>query len=112
HDDDEVADKEETDDERIKSEKDAQEMGDVEKIYAEKAEEEKADKEQSGDGQAKDDQVQDDQAGALVLVTHQKKPELLLLTSSHSLSSNYGNQFLNISSNISLVGTIQETTDT
>ncbi|GJY47730.1 hypothetical protein Tco_0436793 [Tanacetum coccineum] len=92
HDDDEVADKEETDDERIESEKDDQEMGNVEKIHAEKAEEEKADKEQSRDEQAKDDQVQDDQAGALVLVTHKKKPELLLLTSSHSIPSNYVQQ--------------------
>ncbi|GJR51397.1 hypothetical protein Tco_1401918 [Tanacetum coccineum] len=35
-------------------------------------------------------------------------PDLPLSTSSHSVSSNFGNQFLNISSNVSLIGTIDE----
>ncbi|GJV81725.1 hypothetical protein Tco_1517595 [Tanacetum coccineum] len=67
----------------------------------EKVDEEQKENEQAMDGQAKDDQV-----GALLNVTYKEKPELLLSTSSHSLSSNYGNQFLNNSSDISLIGTI------
>ncbi|GKA60731.1 hypothetical protein Tco_0760138 [Tanacetum coccineum] len=103
HNDDEVADEEETGDERTESKKDEQEMSDVEKIDAEKAEEEKDDEEQTKDDQTgKDDQADDDEAGALICVTHKEKPELPVSTSILSLSSDYGNQFLNISSDVSL----------
>nr|GEV57004.1 Gag-Pol polyprotein [Tanacetum cinerariifolium] len=64
------------------------------------------------DDQAKDDKVEDDQAGALISVTRYEKPELLPSTSSLSLSSDYGNQFLNFSSDIYLVGTFKEHADT
>ncbi|GJR51336.1 hypothetical protein Tco_1401857 [Tanacetum coccineum] len=103
---------EETDDEQIKSDNDVQEMADAAKTNAEKAEKEKADEEQKENEQAMDKQANYDQVGALVYVTHKEKPELLLSTSSHSLSSNYGNQFLNVSSDSSLVGIIKEPTNT
>ncbi|GJZ00381.1 hypothetical protein Tco_0517810 [Tanacetum coccineum] len=67
----------------------------------ENVEEQKADEEQKGD-----DQTEDDQVG--VSVTNKEKPDLPQSNSSHSISSNYGNQFLNISPNVSLIGTIQE----
>ncbi|GJT79736.1 hypothetical protein Tco_1054078 [Tanacetum coccineum] len=41
-----------------------------------------------------------------------EKTELPPYTSSLSLSSDYGNQFFNLSSDVSLVGTVKETTDT
>ncbi|GJS99668.1 hypothetical protein Tco_0820838 [Tanacetum coccineum] len=61
----------------------------------------KADEEQQGYDQAGDEQV-----GVLVSTTHKEKPNLLQSTSSHSVSSNFSNQFLN-SPNVSLIGTIQ-----
>ncbi|GJX26731.1 hypothetical protein Tco_0233027 [Tanacetum coccineum] len=82
------------------------------KTNAEKAEEEKANEEHKKNEQAMDKQASYDQVGALVYVTHKENLELLLSTSSHSLSSNYGNQFLNVSSDISLVGIIKEPTNT
>ncbi|GJU52950.1 hypothetical protein Tco_1226664 [Tanacetum coccineum] len=113
HNDDEVPDEEEIDDERTESKKDKQEMSDAEKIDAEKAEEEKDDEEQTKDDQAgKDDQADDDEVGALIYVTHKEKPELPVSTSILSLSSDYGNQFLNISSDVSLHRIIKETADT
>ncbi|GJZ30800.1 hypothetical protein Tco_0575847 [Tanacetum coccineum] len=111
-DDDKSIDIEETDDESTKSDNDDQEMADAKKTDGEKAEEEKFDEEQKGNEQAMDEHTKDDQIGDLVSVTHKEKPDLLLSTSSHSLSSNYGNQFLNNSSDISLVGIIQEPADT
>ncbi|GJZ42397.1 hypothetical protein Tco_0589283 [Tanacetum coccineum] len=86
-------------------------MVDAKKMITKKAEEEKAGEEQKGDEQAQDDQAEDDQVGALVCITNKEKPDLQLSTSSHSLASNYGNQFLNNSSDISLIGTILENTD-
>ncbi|GJY10940.1 hypothetical protein Tco_0379125 [Tanacetum coccineum] len=109
HDDDEIAYEEEFDDERTESEKDDQEMVDAEKIDAEKAKEEKDDKEQSGDEQAKDDQAQDDQAVALISIPHKEKPKLPPSSSSLSPLFDYSNQFLNVSSDVSLVGIVKET---
>ncbi|GJX44271.1 hypothetical protein Tco_0260947 [Tanacetum coccineum] len=102
-DDDRSIDIEELDEERIESDNDDQEMVDADKTNKEKAEEEKADEEHKGDEQVEDDQAKDDVLGALVSVTPKEKPDLQLSTSSHSLSSNYGNQFLNVSSDISLI---------
>ncbi|GJS55025.1 hypothetical protein Tco_0628387 [Tanacetum coccineum] len=78
---------------------------DIEKTADEKTDDEelKADKEQQGDDQAGDEQV-----GVLVSTTHKEKSNLLQSTSSHSVSSNFGNQFLNNSPNVSLISTIQE----
>nr|GEU30568.1 retrovirus-related Pol polyprotein from transposon TNT 1-94 [Tanacetum cinerariifolium] len=42
---------------------------------------------------------------------NKEKPKVSRSSSSHSLSLNYGNQFLNLSSDAFLVGTIKETTD-
>ncbi|GKC24023.1 hypothetical protein Tco_1026173 [Tanacetum coccineum] len=98
----------ETDDEETKSNNDDQVMDDAEKNDAEKPDEEKdADK-----VLPRNDQAEDDQVRALTNVTHKEKSEFLLSTSSQSMSSNYGNQFLNTSSDISLIGTIQEDADT
>ncbi|GJT70111.1 hypothetical protein Tco_1029397 [Tanacetum coccineum] len=44
-------------------------------------------------------------------MSQKEKPEVPRSSSSRSLLSNYGNQFLNLSSDASLVGTIKETTD-
>ncbi|GKD66295.1 hypothetical protein Tco_1308403, partial [Tanacetum coccineum] len=70
---------------------------------AEKVEEQKVDEEKKGDDQAENEQV-----GVPVLVINKEKPDLLQSTSSHSISSNFGNQFFNNSPNVSLIGTIQE----
>ncbi|GJS70376.1 hypothetical protein Tco_0703217 [Tanacetum coccineum] len=124
----EVAD-EETDDEEIANEekdnkeitdtnKANEEIADAEKVNAEKTKEEKVDEEQSRDeqadkdDQAKDDHVEDNQARDLISVTHNEKPEFPPLSSSLSMSSDYGNQFFNVSSDISLVRTIKEHADT
>ncbi|GKE32847.1 hypothetical protein Tco_1452169, partial [Tanacetum coccineum] len=119
----EIADKETTDDEKDNEEitytdKDDKEMADTEKIDAEKIEEENVDEEQTGDDQAnKDDQAKEDhaddnQARALIFVTQKKQLKLPPSISNLSLSSDYGNQFLNVSSNISLVGIIKKIADT
>ncbi|GJX74308.1 hypothetical protein Tco_0312903 [Tanacetum coccineum] len=69
----------------------------------------KADEEQKEDEEKKeDDQAEDDQVWVPVLVTNKENPDLLHSTSSQSISSNFGNQFLNNSFNVSLIGTIQE----
>ncbi|GJX91614.1 hypothetical protein Tco_0344940 [Tanacetum coccineum] len=86
-DDDEIADKEETDDERTESNEDGMAKND----------------------QAKDAQAEDDQTGTLISMTHKKKPEFPPSSYSISLLSDYGNQFLNVSSDVSLVGIIKET---
>ncbi|GJT06585.1 hypothetical protein Tco_0841047 [Tanacetum coccineum] len=68
------------------------------KVEEQKADEVlKADEEQQGD-----DQVGDEQVGVPVSTTHKETPNLLQSTSSHSVSSNFGNQFLN-SPNVSLI---------
>ncbi|GKF33345.1 hypothetical protein Tco_0106545, partial [Tanacetum coccineum] len=112
-DEDESNDDEEEDDDSIDIEKtdtdvEDQVMGVAKMNIAEKAEKEKADEEFKGDDQAADAQPKDDQVRNLDSVTHKDKSELLQSTSSHSLSSNFANQFLNNSPNTSLIGTIPE----
>ncbi|GJT53484.1 retrovirus-related pol polyprotein from transposon TNT 1-94 [Tanacetum coccineum] len=57
--------------------------------------------------QAKDTSAQENQAIALVSKTSKEMPELPPTSSNLSVSSSFGNQFLNLSSDISLVGTIK-----
>ncbi|GKC12801.1 hypothetical protein Tco_1009583, partial [Tanacetum coccineum] len=84
HDDnDEVADEEKANEEMPNSEKVDEEMADAEKDNVEKIEEEK-----------------------------KEKPKLPPSSSSLSLSYDYGNQFLNVSSDISLVGIVKESAET
>nr|GEW39273.1 hypothetical protein [Tanacetum cinerariifolium] len=116
-DDDKSIDIEETNDERIDSKNDDQEMTDAKKIIAEKLEEEKGNKEQTEEEQANDDQARKDQTednivGTLVTMSQKEKPKVTSSSSSLSLSSNYGNQFLKVSSNTSLVGIIKDHADT
>nr|GEU41091.1 hypothetical protein [Tanacetum cinerariifolium] len=112
-DDDRSIDIEETDDERIDLENDDQVMDDAVKNDVEKAEEEKdADKEPTRDEQAIKNQADDDIVGTLVTMSQKEKPEVPPSSFSHSLSSNYGNQFLNISSDTSLVSIIKDHTYT
>ncbi|GJV69048.1 hypothetical protein Tco_1484557 [Tanacetum coccineum] len=103
-DDDKSIDIEETkDNERIESNNDDYVMDDAEKDYADKAEgEQDAEEEPPIYEQDMDDQGKEDQVGVLINVAHKEKPDLLLSTSSQSLSSSYGNQFCNLSSDISL----------
>ncbi|GJZ87714.1 hypothetical protein Tco_0659324 [Tanacetum coccineum] len=117
--DDESVDIENTDDERTESDNDDYEMTDAVKTdanklvkensdkeheeNAEKVEEQKVDEEQKGDDQAEDEQV-----GVPISKILKEKPNLIQSTSSHFVSSNFGNQFLNNSPNVSLIGTIQE----
>ncbi|GKC22975.1 hypothetical protein Tco_1025125 [Tanacetum coccineum] len=72
--------------ERVKEQKDNEEL---------KADEEKKE----------DDQAGDEQVVVFVSTTHKEKPNLLQATSSHYVSSKFGNQFIN-SPNASLIGTI------
>ncbi|GJX27071.1 hypothetical protein Tco_0233367 [Tanacetum coccineum] len=87
HEDEEVHDDDEKhdDDEVVDEEKANEEMPDSEKADEEMADAEKDNKE---------------------------KPKLPPSSSSLSLSSDYGNQFLNVSSDVSLVGIVKETSDT
>nr|GEW80475.1 hypothetical protein [Tanacetum cinerariifolium] len=94
------------DDENVDEVKDDREMADTEKVDTEKTEDEKVNIKQARDDKAKDDQVR-----ALVSKT-QKKPEVPPSSSSLSLSSNYGNPFLNLSSDVSLDGIVKETANT
>ncbi|GJV86037.1 hypothetical protein Tco_1525935 [Tanacetum coccineum] len=71
----------------------------------------KSDEEQAEEDQDQKDQSDDDIIGTLVTMSQKENPEVPRSSSSRSLSSNYGNQFLNLSSDASLVGTIKETTD-
>ncbi|GJZ41922.1 hypothetical protein Tco_0588808, partial [Tanacetum coccineum] len=108
HDDDEKdddADQEMNDDENDDEVKDDQLIDDAEKVDSNKTEEKKGDIEQ--DGIAKDGQV-----GAQISDNQKEKPEVPPSSSSLSLSLNYGNQFLNISSDTSLVGIIKQLRDT
>ncbi|GKE73699.1 hypothetical protein Tco_1535740, partial [Tanacetum coccineum] len=115
--DDKCIDIENTNDERTESDNDDYALTDAVKIDADKEQEEnsKKVKEQKADEELKadeekqgDDQAGDEQVGGFVLAAHKEKPNLLQSTSSHSVSSNFGNQFLNNSPNVSLIGTIQE----
>ncbi|GJV24645.1 hypothetical protein Tco_1377340 [Tanacetum coccineum] len=56
------------------------------------------------------EQPMDEQVEVPVSATQQERPTLLQSTSSHSISSNFANQFLN-SPNASLVGTIPKNTE-
>ncbi|GKC35086.1 hypothetical protein Tco_1047470, partial [Tanacetum coccineum] len=88
----------------------------VEMKDAEIAEEnkEKGDTEQAVNDQAvKDAQVMDDdQATTTVPVAQKEKPNVPPLSSSLSISSYYGTQFLNLSSDFSLIGITKESADT
>ncbi|GJS87862.1 hypothetical protein Tco_0770498 [Tanacetum coccineum] len=73
-------------------------MGKDEKIVEQKANEKhEADEEQKGDDHAEDKQVV-----VPVSTTQKERPSLLQSTSNHSVSSNFGNQFIN-SPNVSLI---------
>ncbi|GJY18094.1 retrovirus-related pol polyprotein from transposon TNT 1-94, partial [Tanacetum coccineum] len=61
--------------------------------------------------QAKDENTQDNQAAALISVTQKEKPELPPTSSSLSVSSGFGNQFLALSFDISLTGTLKDNAD-
>ncbi|GJV30698.1 hypothetical protein Tco_1387146 [Tanacetum coccineum] len=97
------------------SDNDDVEITDATKTNADKAEEEenveKAEEEKKEDELKGDDQAKYEQEVGSVSVTHKDKPDLLLSNSNHSVSSTFGNQFLNISPNVSLIGTIYENTD-
>ncbi|GKF77982.1 hypothetical protein Tco_0230452, partial [Tanacetum coccineum] len=102
----EKADEEMKDVEKAESEKTKEEHVDEEKAEEEKIEEEKADDEQAGF-----DQAQDDQAGVIIPEIQQEKPKVPPTSSSLTLSSaEYGNQFLNVSSDTSLVGILKDPT--
>ncbi|GJU90428.1 hypothetical protein Tco_1302851 [Tanacetum coccineum] len=58
-----------------------------------------------------DEQAKDEVAGDLISMTHKEKPKLVIFTSSQSVSSNYGNQFLISSPKRSLLGIVKESTD-
>ncbi|GJQ99820.1 hypothetical protein Tco_0522805 [Tanacetum coccineum] len=61
--------------------------------------------------QAKDTSAQDNHATALVSKTSKEMPKLPPTSSSLSVSSGFGNQFLNLSSDISLIGTVKDSAD-
>ncbi|GJY62086.1 hypothetical protein Tco_0462743 [Tanacetum coccineum] len=78
-------------------------MGKDEKIVEQKANEKhEADEEQKGDDHAEDKQVV-----VPVSTTQKERPSLLQSTSNHSVSSNFGNQFIN-SPNVSLIDAFQK----
>nr|GEX97711.1 hypothetical protein [Tanacetum cinerariifolium] len=58
-----------------------------------------------------DDQATEVEVGVFDLVKIKEKSEILQSTSSHSISSNFGNQFLVNSLNASFIGIIPENTD-
>ncbi|GKD34545.1 hypothetical protein Tco_1250054 [Tanacetum coccineum] len=116
HDDDKAANEETADENITDDEKDDEEImdtakGDEEMIDAEKVDFEKTKEEKVNDDQSKVDKAEDDHVEALISVTRNEKLELPPSTFSFSLSFDYGNQFLNVSSDISLVGTIREPAD-
>ncbi|GJV43081.1 hypothetical protein Tco_1427617 [Tanacetum coccineum] len=79
---------------------------------AKKNDEDKAEEGKDTDQEPiQDEQAKDEVAGVLVSMTHKEKPKLLISTSSQSVSSNYGNQFLISSPERSLLGTVKESTD-
>nr|GEX25204.1 hypothetical protein [Tanacetum cinerariifolium] len=96
HDEDEKhvdADKEMHDAKNIDNVKDDQEVVETEKGVSKNTEEKKG---------------KDDQAGSLAFVTQKVKSKVPQSSSNLPPLSNYGNQFLNFSSNTSLVGTVKE----
>ncbi|GKB93713.1 hypothetical protein Tco_0979850 [Tanacetum coccineum] len=111
-----------TDDERTESDSDNHDMSKEGKTIAKteeeeiatfeheeddtKGEDQKTKEELKGDDQAKEAEV-----GVLDLVTNKEKSEFLQSILSHSISSNFSNQFLVNSPNASLIGTILENTD-
>ncbi|GKF90514.1 hypothetical protein Tco_0274215, partial [Tanacetum coccineum] len=62
----------------------------------------------ANDDQAQEDQTKDDIVGTLVTMSQKEKLEVPPSSSSCSMSLNYGNQFLNVSSDTSLVGIIKD----
>ncbi|GKE77250.1 hypothetical protein Tco_1543370, partial [Tanacetum coccineum] len=105
-----------TDNERTDTDVEDQVKGVAEMNIAEEAEEEntkrvveqKDDKElKANEEQKGDDQAEDEQLVVPVSTTQKMTPNLLQSTSSHSVSSNFGNQFIN-SPNASLIDTIPE----
>ncbi|GJY65770.1 hypothetical protein Tco_0468008, partial [Tanacetum coccineum] len=94
---------EKTDDERTDTHAKDTIIGKAEKTVEQKEDEEHgADEEQKGDEHAGDEQVV-----VPVSTTQKERPSLLQSPSSHSVSSNFCNQFIN-SPNASLIGTIPE----
>ncbi|GKE13990.1 hypothetical protein Tco_1421567, partial [Tanacetum coccineum] len=97
-----------SDDERTESEK--------ETVKSEKADEETTDEDEHDDADEEmnnaenADEVKKDQE--MADAEKNEKTKLPPSTSSLSLSSDYNNQFLNLSSDVSLVNTVKETTDT
>ncbi|GKE59712.1 hypothetical protein Tco_1510079, partial [Tanacetum coccineum] len=112
-----------TDDERMESDSDDHEMSKEGETIAEIKEEENVDSKHEEDDTKSEDQktkknlkemikLKKVEVGFPDLVTNKEKSEFLQSTSSHSISSNFGNQFLVNSPNASLIGTIPENTDT
>ncbi|GJW61672.1 hypothetical protein Tco_0111007 [Tanacetum coccineum] len=108
-----------TDDEKTDIDVEDQVKGVAEMNIVEEAEEENAEKVEelkayeelkANEEQQGDDQAGDEQVGVPVSTTHKEKPNLLQSTSSHSVSSNFSNQFIN-SPNASLISTIPENTE-
>ncbi|GKD78235.1 hypothetical protein Tco_1340856, partial [Tanacetum coccineum] len=100
--DDESIDIENIDDERTESDNDDHEMLDAVKTdiakehgkNAEKVEEQKVDEEFKADEEHQGNvQTGDEQVGVPVSTTHKEKPNLLHSTSSHSISSKFGNYY-------------------
>ncbi|GKA88642.1 hypothetical protein Tco_0810406 [Tanacetum coccineum] len=110
-------DEEMKDGENVTTRKDDEVISDAAKSDAGKIEEVRDDNEQDGDelanvDQAKETDAQDNQATALVSVTPKEMPELPPTRSSVFVSSIFGNQFRNLSSDPFLVGTSKESADT
>ncbi|GJX97196.1 hypothetical protein Tco_0352994 [Tanacetum coccineum] len=108
-------DEEMKDAEDAEAQKDDDEITDATNADAEKTEEVKGDNKQTRTNmakvdQAKDTSAQDNQTTAHVFVKLKEMPKLPPTSSSLSVSSIFSNQFLNLSSDISLVGTIQSPT--
>ncbi|GJR71499.1 hypothetical protein Tco_0083864 [Tanacetum coccineum] len=94
---------------KTNSENDDQEMSDAEKIVVEKGDEED---EHANDDQAQEDQAEYDRVGTLVTMLQKEKPEDPSSSSSYSLSLNYGNEFLYVYSDTSLVRINKDLADT
>ncbi|GJZ26015.1 hypothetical protein Tco_0570268 [Tanacetum coccineum] len=90
HDDQSIDIEEIDDDELTKSDNEDQATDDAEKNDEDKVEEEK----DTNQEPALDEQANDNQVGVLTFKIHKEKPTLFVSTSSHSVSSNYDNQFL------------------
>ncbi|GJW39079.1 hypothetical protein Tco_0064924 [Tanacetum coccineum] len=81
---------------------------DIEETNDERSDEDQTKEEQANDDQAQEDQTEDDIVGTLVTMSQNENLEVPPSSSSRSMSLNYGNQFLNISSDTSLVGIIND----